>query len=176
MVRSREGRNDEESIMKKTPMNRRDFVKTIGFGVGGPLIVSGATLGLNGAVAANDRIRMAAVGLGARGISVMRGFMRKPAVEMVAVCDVDRHHYRDGVWGKGFAMGLEPTHRYVNEFYAKRDGGEASQVGTSAYEDYREICGRSDIDAVIVATPDHWHAKICLNGAAKGKHMYGRNY
>ena len=158
--------------MKKTPMNRRDFVKKIGFVAGAPLIVSGATLGLNGAVAANDRIRMAAIGLGGRGISVMRGFMRKPAVEMVAVCDVDRKHYRDGVWEKGFAMGLEPTHRYVNEFYAKRDGGEASKVGTSAYEDYREICGRSDIDAVIVATPDHWHALIALEAVRHGKDVY----
>ena len=158
--------------MSATSLNRREFVRWIGIGASGPLILSGRTLGLNGAVAANDRIRVGTVGLGARGLAVMGAMMRKPEVEMAAVCDVDRLHYRDGAWGKGRPMGREPGLEYVKKFYAKRDGVSAAKVGVTAYEDYRELCARSDLDAVIVATPDHWHALIALAAVRNGKDVY----
>ena len=164
--------NTKSALAASSGVKRREFLKWIGVGIGGPLILSGRTLGLNGAVAANERIRMGTIGLGARGIAVMRGMMRKQEVEMVAVCDVDRHHYRDNAWGKGVAMGLDPTQSYVDQFYAKRDGGDASKVGTRAFSDFRELCRQPDIDAVIVATPDHWHASMALYALRNGKDVY----
>lgn len=158
--------------MSAKTLNRREFAKRIGIGVSGPMILSGQTLGLNGAVAANSRIRVGAVGLGARGLAVMGAMMRKPSVEMAAVCDVDRLHYRDGTWGKGRAMGREPAAEYVKSFYEKRDGANASKLGVASYEDYRDLCARDDLDAVIVATPDHWHALIALAAVRSGKDVY----
>ena len=141
-------------------------------GVCSPLVLSGRTLGLSGGVAANSRIRVGAIGLGARGLAVMNAMMKNPAVEMVAVCDVDRFHYRDRSWGKGAPMGREAGLKRVRDFYAQRDGINLANVGVKAYEDYREVCARTDVDAVVVATPDHWHALVALEAIRSGKDVY----
>ncbi len=157
------GRNE----LKATKMNRRSFTKQLLLGSVGPMIVPGAILGLNGATAPSNRIAMGAIGLGARGTAVMRAFARRSDVRMVALCDVDRFHYRDNPYGKGPAMGLDPAREWVDNYYESRGGGQSQ-----AYHDYRDLCDRTDLDAVLVATPDHWHALVCQRALRAGLDVY----
>jgi predicted dehydrogenase len=101
------------------------------------------------AVAANDRILMGAIGIGSpksRGTQIMNDARRLKGVQYVAVCDVDKAH-RD----KAAAM--------IGPDCAK-------------YHDYRELLDRPDINAVTIATPDHWHTLIALYALKKGKDVY----
>lgn len=97
-------------------------------------------------VAPNDRIRIATIGHGGMGSGDTRYAMSVPGVELVAVCDL-----YDG----------RLTH--AREIYG-------NQIFTT--RDYREVLSRKDIDCVIVATPDHWHAPICIAAMEAGKDVY----
>jgi predicted dehydrogenase len=136
-------------------VNRRDFMKkaaSVGatFGVAakafaakpGKAASSGRVLG------ANDRINVAVVGVGGRGSYLAKEFAgigeRTNDCKLVAVCDV----------------------------YEKRKRENAEIHKCDGYLDYREVVNRSDVDAVIVATPDHWHAKIALEAMDRGKDVY----
>src|SRR5262245_52702035 len=126
---------------------RRDFVKTSVAAAGAAAIyhtnVHARVLG------ANDRINIGCIGLGGRGSGVMRrtieiGKTSRPA-QVVAVCDVYR--------------------RRLNK--AK----EFSQAEMATL-DYNEVISRKTIDAVIIATPDHWHAPIAIEAMKAGKNVY----
>ena len=123
-----------------------------------------SALGAGRACAANDRIAIGVVGVGSRGSAVMNGFLGLPDVRIAAVCDVDRYHYREHTTRKGNPYGLDPAKLRVDQKY----GDE----GCAAYHDYRELIARDDLDAVIVATPDHWHAKIAMEAIESGKDVY----
>src|SRR5579871_2991985 len=125
-------------------VDRRDFLKTAS-GVGLSLGLAGSAFAGRGAkmsgrvVGANDRINIGVIGVGGRGAYVggvfhKYGEKNNNACAVVAVCDV----------------------------YEKRKKKEAERFKCDGYLDYRELLARSDVDAVIVATPDHWHAKIAL--------------
>src|SRR6202007_1128639 len=60
--------------------------------------------------------------------------------------------------------------KMANDYYAKEAKG--SYKGCDAYNDFRELLARKDIDAVVIATPDHWHAIPCILAARAGKHVY----
>src|SRR5580700_164080 len=135
--------------------DRRDFLKTAG-GVGLSLgLANSALAAARGAkmsgrvIGANDRINVGVIGVGGRGSYVagqFRGYGEKNnnACAIVAVCDV----------------------------YEKRKKAQAERFKCDGYLDYREVLNRSDVDAVIVATPDHWHAKIALDAMDHGKDVY----
>jgi predicted dehydrogenase len=99
-------------------------------------------------VGANDRINIGVIGVGGRGHYVGSAFRKygeaNNACQIVAVCDVYEKRKR------------------LNADFFKCDG----------FLDYREVLSRSDVDAVIVATPDHWHAKIALDAMDHGKDVY----
>ena len=110
------------------PLDRRTFVKT----------TSAAALGLSAlgagrVMGANDRIRLGVIGTGNRGCQVMEFFLKHPGVEIPALCDVSR-------------SAAEAAN-------ARLLGGKAD-----LHSDFRKITDRKDIDAVLIATPDHWHA------------------
>jgi len=109
-----------------------------------PTIVASSALENDSKIAASERITLGHIGVGGRGSSLLRGFRSLPDVECVAVCDAFRSR---------------------RESWAKR-------VGCKAYADFREILARADIDAVVVATPDHWHVPIATAAARAGKDMY----
>ena len=136
--------------------NRRDFIRTAG-GAGLALGMAGSALAGRGArgvqggrvIGANDRINIGVVGVGGRGSYVAGAFQHygdknNNCCQIVAVCDV----------------------------YEKRKRVAAEKFKAKGYLDYRELLNQPDIDAVIVATPDHWHAPIALEAMDRGKDVY----
>ena len=128
-------------------MNRRAFLAGSMATAAVPMFVPASALGLDGATPPSNRITVAAIGLG----FAWDMFVRHPQTQFVAVCDVQQAR-RDA--GKGI----------VDGHYNNRD--------CATYKDYREVLDRPDIDAVYIATPDHWHAKVTTSAARAGKHIY----
>ena len=137
----------------RTP--RRTFLKQTSLlsasAIAAPYIIPSSALGLDGAVAPSERIVMGAIGTGGMGKADMNKMMEFPEVQMVAVCDVDRAH-------------RDQARDIVNQKYGNQD--------CAAYNDFRELLARSDIDAVTVTTPDHWHALCSIAAARAGKDVY----
>jgi len=145
---------DGSTMPTTTGFNRRDFVMgATALGVAGRALAQAAKPARGRVVGANDRINVGVVGVGGRGTYVGHAFARigkeDNSCQIVAVCDV----YQKRVSAN-------------QEYYAKN---HSPVDGTL---DYREIVGRKDIDAVIVATPDHWHAKVALAAMDAGKDVY----
>jgi predicted dehydrogenase len=110
------------------------------------------------AVPANDRIAVGAIGVGRMGMGDLRTMLGEEDVQVVAVCDVDRSR-------------CQAAARTVNERYAKR-AADGEFKGCAEYGDFRELIARSDIDAVMVCTPDHWHALPAIAAARAGKDIF----
>ncbi len=135
--------------------SRRDFIKTaasasaIGLACASSLAAPRQTLAAPGRYGPNDRISVALIGLGSRGTALLHEiveWVKAGSVRLAAVCDVDDKQ-------------LEKT---------------AAVAGPQCelYRDYRFILQRRDVDAVIIATPDHWHAVQFVHAAESGKHIY----
>jgi predicted dehydrogenase len=135
---------------------RRQFVKSTVAACAAPTIISGLAAGQ---IAANDRITIALIGCGGMGNSNLRHFLRLPDTHCVAVCDVD-------------AQRAASTRDAVNEYYAGQTRS-GSYAGCDLYSDFRDVLARPDVDAVIQAAPDHWHAYINTAAARAGKDIYG---
>lgn len=147
-------------------MNRRQFLASTAVA---PAFVPASALGQGDRPAASDRVTMGVIGTGNQGTGDMLGFLQDPRVQVVAVCDVNRMTagYWDGALG-----GREPAKAHVDWRYAqeKRSG---TWKGCTAYEDFRQLLARRDIDAVLIALPDHWHAIPVVEAAKAGKDIYG---
>jgi len=134
--------------------SRREFIKAAGLvsaGVVLPTFVPASALGRGDAVAPSERIRVGGIGLGNQGGSDFGGFLGRAEVQYVAVCDV-RKNVRDSKKAQ------------VDERYQSKD--------CAAYNDFRQLLAREDIDAVHVATPDHWHAIIVTEACRHGKDVF----
>jgi len=134
-------------------VDRRDFLKTAGV-AGASLGIARAAFAGRGAklssrvIGSNDRINIGFIGVGGRGSDDAKSFQKYAettnACQVVGVCDV----------------------------YEKRKRQAAERHKCDGYLDYRELLARSDVDAVVIATPDHWHAKIALDAMDQGKDVY----
>ena len=137
-------------------LSRRTFLKnTMAISAGAlafPSIVPGTVLGKNGALAPSNRIVLGCIGVGGMGTGNLRSFLELEDVRVVAVCDVDANH-------------LTRAKEIVDTRYENND--------CMAYHDFRELISRKDIDAVSMATPDHWHAIVSIAAAESGKDIYG---
>lgn len=111
---------------------------------------------------------MGCIGTGNQGTNDMRGFLEDERVQVVAVCDVNRES--PGYWD-GKVAGREPARRIVEEHYGAETTSGTYQ-GCDTYVDYRELLARKDIDAVLIALPDHWHAIPVIEAARAGKDIY----
>lgn len=149
--------------MKKSKITRRKFlvssaktaVATSVLVTGFPSIVPASVFGKN---APSNRINVGAIGTGRISrIHDMPGVWRKDYAQIIAVCDLDSKR-------------AEEAKVLVNEYYTKRDGKPFD--GVKAYLDYRELLENKDIDAVLISTPDHQHARIGVDAARAKKHMY----
>ncbi len=136
--------------MKSTRTTRRRFLKTAGLALAAPTLITTKAFG-QARPAANDRIVMATIGCGGRGTDDMHGLIGFPQVQMVAVCDPVPAH-------------RERARETINNRYHNQD--------CRAYSDFREVLARRDIDAVLIGTPDHWHAIITIEACKHGKDVY----
>lgn len=138
--------------MKKAELTRRAFLALTGGAFVIPNVIPATAIGRGGRPAPSDRIVTATIGWGWQGSINARDMMNQPDCQMVAVCDVDERHLQAGI-------------EAINKFYGNQD--------CKGYKDYRELLARSDIDAVMIAVPDHWHALIAIEAANQKKDIYG---
>ena len=122
--------------------------------------------------APSARITLGVVGLGSRGFNLIDAFLRASDAQIVAVCDVDRHHHRDRPWGTGTAYGCGPAHEKISRAYAKNKKSGSQHRGMMVCSDFRELIASDQVDAVVVATPDHWHAHVTLAAIKANKDVY----
>ncbi len=142
----------------KRTISRRRFLKRAGLAATAPYFVPNSVLGHARRKPASDRITLGMIGLKKMGGAHVHTMLRFGNVQIVAVCDVD-------------ADARERTRRNVDEFYAaQRTSGR--YAGCAAYNEYEKIMARDDIDAVIIAVPDHWHAIIAVAACRAGKDVY----
>jgi|CZKZ01.1.fsa_nt_gi predicted dehydrogenase len=139
-------------------MNRRRFLTKSACALtslAAPSFVRASVLGAN---APSNRINVGFIGTGRQAFGAnLPQMLAVPGVQVVTVCDVDS-------WRMGEAQ------KFVNEFYAKRDG-LASYSGCSTKPDFREVIADKNIDALMVSTPDHWHVPIGIMAAKAKKHF-----
>src|SRR5437868_2982379 len=137
-------------------VTRRQFIQSAAAaGIAGPLILT-STSSLR--AAPNDRINLGFIGVGTQGGGHVGGFLGRGDVQIVAVCDVVKD--------------LREFHgQRVEEQYAKsqKDG---EYKGCTRYADFRELLQHPGLDAVLIATPDHWHAIPCVEAARAKKDIY----
>ncbi|MDP1587107.1 MAG: Gfo/Idh/MocA family oxidoreductase, partial [Prosthecobacter sp.] len=150
--------------------SRRHFLQqcsaAAGAALGFPTIIPSSALGKDGAVAPSNRTTLALIGCGGRGTDVVKNFLQDERVQVIAVCDVEREsdRYNKGIIKKAGTLGREPARRLVDTTYGTK--------GCAVHEDFREVLARSDVDAVQIATPDHWHALQAVAAARAKKHIY----
>ncbi len=149
--------------MANKRVSRREFMRTAGNGLGAssilvagfPSIVPASVIGPN---APSNRINIGAIGTGriSRGHD-MPGVWKNDSARIVAVCDLDSKR-------------MSEARDLVNDHYGKKLG--KAYQGVTGYLDYRELLKNKDVDAVIISTPDHWHALITIHAVAAGKDVY----
>lgn len=135
-------------------MKRRNFISNSSKAALAFTILPRHVLGGQGYIAPADRLNLAYIGVGKQSHSLLKSFSGCREVFIGAVCDVDSKkldHF------KGLAL----------------KENESKQAGNvKAYKHYRDLLQQKDIDAVVIATPDHWHAQIAVDAAAAGKDIY----
>jgi predicted dehydrogenase len=157
-------------------VSRRRFLRRAATAAAAFSIVPARVRGGAERVSPNSKLTLAAIGTGGQGLQNVQAFLEFPEVQVVAVCDVNREGpgYISWNWDKGKASnvaGREPARRFVDEYYGKNQRS-GTYRGCTAYTDYRELLAKEDVDAVMVATPDHTHAVIAMAALKKRKHLY----
>ena len=137
---------------------RRDFIKSAAMGTAGaitmPTIVPSYLLNRRSPA---NRINVAVIGIGRQTVSPnIPQFLKSENAQIVAVCDVDAWRLANG-------------QKQVNDYYSQQKG--SAYKGCDAYADFREVLVRKDVDAVMIATPDHWHVPVAIEAARAGKHI-----
>ncbi|HOA73263.1 MAG TPA: Gfo/Idh/MocA family oxidoreductase [Phycisphaerae bacterium] len=132
-------------------IHRRSVLKAATAAFGFPWIVRASALGAGSAVAPSNRITVGCIGVGGQGLYDMGQLLALPDVQVVAVCDPKRDR-------------RDKARQIVNEHYK----GDAC----AAYNDFRELVARPDIDAVQIASTDHWHVLHALAAVRAGKDIY----
>ena len=142
------------SIHKR--FSRRAFLKTAAAASLAPLVLPARIR--SAGVRANDRITLGFVGTGKHGLGLLGAFLKYPQTQVLAVCDVDANR-------------RERAKQVTEDHYAAGQP-DGAFTGCAACGDFRELIGRKDLDAVVIATPDHWHAAIAVAAANSKKDIY----
>jgi predicted dehydrogenase len=141
-------------VQPATRISRRQFIAAAAV----PLIVPRSALGSQDKAAPSERLTLGFIGMGTMNRGHLGHFLGQKDVQVVAVCDVDTTR-------------RESAKQTVEERYSK-DSKDGQYKGCAAYNDFRELLARKDIDAVVIATPDHWHAIPVIEACKAGKDIY----
>ncbi len=133
----------------RSTFSRRQFLLLAGAAAALPTLLPASALGAD---APSRRITLGVVGSGNMGTSNLRAFLREKDCQIVAACDVDQQHLNQ-------AVGI------INRTNKTKD--------CQRYRDFRELMARPDIDAVMLAVPDHWHELVAVEAARHKKDIYG---
>lgn len=136
-------------------MNRRNFIGKAAVGAAAITIIPRHVMGGKGFIAANDRINIGYIGTGKQVSTLLNGIGGCKETVAVAACDV-------------FKGKLNSFVQAAN----KSNSGKGLNVQVEPYHYYRELLERDDVDAVVIVTPDHWHAQIAVDAAIAGKDIY----
>jgi predicted dehydrogenase len=144
--------------MNKMLSSRRQFLKTASAAAAAaPFLLPSHIWAAEGGAQPNSRITLGCIGTGKQGRHLLNSFLPNPTAQVVAVCDVDttrRDHHK----------------KLVEDFYAAKQNTDYK--GCALYNDFQEVIARKDIDAVVIATPDHWHALVAVAALDSGKDVY----
>lgn len=127
-------------------MKRRSFLQSIGLGAAGLAWNGMNARAARGSISPNEKITVGLIGCGGQGTAHMTHLVKRPDVEVAAVCDAFIPRYEE---------------------FVKRTGERCT-----GYQDYRRILERKDIDAVFIVTPDHWHGLMTIHACEAGKDVY----
>src|ERR1019366_2198114 len=144
-----------KSTSASSPISRRRFIGlagAAGAAIAMPTFIPASALGLAGRPAPSERIVVGIFGWGMMAPGNTDGLMQLKDCQVVASCNIDEKH-------------LENSLNAINGFYKNKD--------CKPYHDYRTMLARKDIDAVMIAVPDHWHELIAVEAAKRGKDIYG---
>src|SRR5437773_12578479 len=133
-------------------ISRRRFIGAAAAAIAAPTLIPASALGKDGRAAPSDRIVVGIVGWGMMGPGNTQGLMAEKDCQVVAACDLDKRPLKQAVDA-------------INKHYDNTD--------CKAYHDYREMMARDDIDAVMLALPDHEHALTATEAANRKKDIYG---
>src|SRR3954467_6299249 len=134
--------------------NRRRFLKSAGATAVLPAFLRSGYAAQGPATPANNRINLGVIGMGWQGPGNTEAFLTLGDCQVVAACDIDANH-------------LQAAVTKINDAYGNQD--------CKGYHDFRELLAREDIDAVMIAVPDHWHELIATEAARRKKDIYGEN-
>lgn len=146
-----------EKSTKTNASSRRNFLKKAAVATVGFHIVPRFVLG-KGFIAPSDKVNIGFIGVGRQGQGLANAFLRDTQVQIVAGCDV---------WG----VKRDRFAEHVSRQYAERRKVQ-NYNGISSYFNYKELLERSDIDGVVIATPDHWHGIQGVDAMKAGKDVY----
>jgi predicted dehydrogenase len=132
--------------------NRRHFIASAGAALALPVLVPGCAVGVGPRPRPSNRINLGVVGWGWQGPSNTDAFLASKDCQVVAACDLDPDH-------------LQAAVKKINDHYKNSD--------CRAFHDYREMMALDEIDAVMLAIPDHWHELVALEAVRRGKDVYG---
>lgn len=141
-----------KTTSRNSKLTRRHFLGVTGLALAAPTFIPASALGRGGATAPSSRITMGVVGWGMQGPGNTKAFLSHADCQVVAACNIDKNH-------------LQGALDTINGHYKNKD--------CKAYHDYREMMVRKDIDTVMLAVPDHWHALIAVEAAKNRKDIYG---
>jgi predicted dehydrogenase len=157
--------------VKPSSISRRTFHKSAVAAALAPTIIPARAWGSEKTPPPSERINVGLVGLGGLGMGHVGRFLQARGTQVVAVCDVHKIHYRDEEWEKRTPCGREAAKAIAERYYGD-EMAAGTYKGCDTYVDFRELCARDDIDVVVIATPDHWHARITLEALRNNKDVY----
>jgi predicted dehydrogenase len=143
-------------MKSSSSLTRRSFIKSITVAGSAPLILRSGLFAADSAP--SNKITLGSIGVGTQGVFLLKNFLSREDVQVVAVCDADTTR-------------RENAKKIVETRYSDAPTAGAYK-GSDAYTHFEELLARKDIDGVVIATPDHWHALIAIAAARAGKDIY----